>query len=498
MKNHRRGFVIATLEQYAGLLCNFLTVVAVSRFLGPSETGMGVVGLSVAAIVFSLREFASAEFLIRIEKVEDRDIQTAFTFLMSVTAVLAVALFLARDYFAVTYHDPMLSLFLTITIIAAVIESVSLPVVALLRRDMAFGALARIRTAGSVCGAAVTIATAWWGFGHMCFAFGSLAAAAVTTAFAAALYPLARLLRPSLASIGTAWQFSMYLGSSAGLSKICETFPQLMLGRFMPAASVGIYNRANTLSGLPDRVFLSAIFTVAFPMLSAQVRAGVDIAQSYVRALSYISVVYWPAQMLLALLAYPAVHIVLGPDWYDATPIVVIMCLASVFWIPIILTYPLLMALGANRDAFVSNLISRVVTTVILCVAAYHGLMAVALSLFISTPFQMVISVVYVRKHVPFSYRMLGAELLRSGFVTLLTMAIPLAMVAAAGTLEVHWGMGIAIGFAGMASWLGAVLITRHPFASEITPVLGWALARVASRLGRFGRGRFPTSTPAE
>jgi O-antigen/teichoic acid export membrane protein len=245
-------------------------------------------------------------------------------------------------------------------------------------------------------------------------------------------------------------------------------------------------------------VFLSEIFTVAFPMLSAQVRAGVDIAQSYVRALSYISVVYWPAQMLLALLAYPAVHIVLGPDWYDATPIVVIMCLASVFWIPIILTYPLLMALGANRDAFVSNLISRVVTTVILCVAAYHGLMAVALSLFISTPFQMVISVVYVRKHVPFSYRMLGAELLRSGFVTLLTMAIPLAMVAAAGTLEVHWGMGIAIGLAGVASWLGAVLTTRHPFASEITPVLGWALSRVASRLGRFGRGRFPTSTPAE
>jgi O-antigen/teichoic acid export membrane protein len=169
-----------------------------------------------------------------------------------------------------------------------------------------------------------------------------------------------------------------------------------------------------------------------------------------------------------------------------------------VFWIPIILTYPLLMALGANRDAFVSNLISRVVTTVILCVAAYHGLMAVALSLFISTPFQMVISVVYVRKHVPFSYRMLGAELLRSGFVTLLTMAIPLAMVAAAGTLEVHWGMGIAIGLAGVASWLGAVLTTRHPFASEITPVLGWALSRVASRLGRFGRGRFPTSTPAE
>ncbi len=45
MSAHRRGFVIAALEQYAGLICNFLTVMAVSRFLGPAETGMGIVGL---------------------------------------------------------------------------------------------------------------------------------------------------------------------------------------------------------------------------------------------------------------------------------------------------------------------------------------------------------------------------------------------------------------------------------------------------------------------
>ncbi len=52
MNGSRRGFLMAALEQYAGLLFNFVTVAAVSRVLGPAETGMGVIGLSLTAVVF--------------------------------------------------------------------------------------------------------------------------------------------------------------------------------------------------------------------------------------------------------------------------------------------------------------------------------------------------------------------------------------------------------------------------------------------------------------
>lgn len=495
MSGRRRGILMAALEQYAGLLFNFLTVIAVSRFLGPAETGAGVVGLSIGAIIFSLREFASPEFLIRIEKVQDHDIRTSMTFLMMVTLFLSGGLYLARDYFAASYHDPSLLLFLDITIIAALVESLSLPVVALLRREMAFGRLARIRTAGSGFGAAVTIAMAALGFGHMCFAFGLLASALMTTGLAMAIYPLARLLRPSLASISIAWRFGIYLGGNAGLNKICETFPQLMLGRFMPIASVGIYNRANTLSGLPDRVFLSAVFTVAFPMLSAHARAGGDVARAYVRALSYISVVYWPAQALLALLAYPAVQLILGPGWTEAALIVSITSLASLFWFPVILTYPLLMALGANREAFISNLVSRLVATAILCFAAFHGLFAVALSQFISMPFQMVVAVVYVRKHAPFSYRVLGKELMKSALVTIFALSGPLVLVAIDGfNLEMHWSRALVMGLVAVASWLLALFVTRHPFTKELVPVLRWLRGGLVSR-SRWSRH---LSEPAE
>ncbi len=483
MNGSRRGFLMAALEQYAGLLFNFVTVAAVSRFLGPAETGMGVIGLSLTAIVFSLREFASPEFLIKIDKVRDQDIQTSLTFLMSVTVVLSAALYFSVGYFAEAYNDPKLKLFLSITIVAALVESLSLPIVALLRREMAFGRLARIRTAGSGLGALVTIAMAFCGFGHMCFAFGLLASALMTTGLAVAVHPLGTLLRPSLASFDTAWRFGIFLGGNAGLNKICMTLPQLLLGRFMPISAVGIYNRADTLSGLPDRIILSAVFTVAFPMLSAQVREGANISQSYIRALSYITVAYWPAQALLALLAYPAVHIVLGPGWAEAAPIVGILSLACLFWFPAILTYPLLMALGQNREAFLSNLISRLVAVTVIGAAAFYGLLAVALGQFISLPIQMVIAILFVRRHVVFSYAQLGRALLKSGLVTLITLAIPLAMVAANGfSLEINRSTGVVMGFIAAFSWLGALFVARHPFAAEVEPILGWLVGKFRAR----------------
>ncbi len=204
--------------------------------------------------------------------------------------------------------------------------------------------------------------------------------------------------------------------------------------------------------------------------------------------------VYWPAQALLALLAHPAVTIVLGPDWSEAAPILAILSLACLFWFPVILTYPLLMALGANREAFLSNFLSRTVAATVICTAAFHGLLAVALSQFISLPIQMVIAIVFVRRHVAFSYAVLARALLTSGLVTLAALAAPLALVAANGfSLEIHWATGIAMGIVALFGWLGAVFMLRHPFASEIASVLGWLLSRRSP-----GRARHAASTPAE
>src|SRR5690606_23495152 len=110
---------------------------------------------------------------------------------------------------------------------------------------------------------------------------------------------------------------------------------------------------------IPDRMLLAAIFAIAFPTLAERVREGRDVKNAYLRAISLITVFYWPALLIMALLAHPLVMLLLGDGWLAVVPLVRIVAVASIFFFPVILTVPLLMAVGRNRQAFAANLMSR-------------------------------------------------------------------------------------------------------------------------------------------
>ncbi|PRD41622.1 polysaccharide biosynthesis protein [Phyllobacterium phragmitis] len=499
MSRFRQAFLMATLEQYLGLLIGVGTIAAMARLLTPAEIGLGVIGLGIGTIVFSLREFASPDFLIKRDHVDIQDVRTSFTVLLALTTGLSLLLYLGRGWLAEFYHDRSLLYFLDLLIVAAFIETLSLPTIALLRRDMAFGILARVRTVGSAVAASTTIGLAVFGGGHMSFAFGLLSGALTTTLLAFAARPVVSIFRPSVSSLRDALHFGSYMGATSVLNKIYETLPQLLLGRIMTPSSVGIFNRANAVCSLPDRVFLSAVFSVAFPVLAEQVRQGESLRASYLRAISYITVVYWPSQILLALLAYPTVRIILGENWSDAPPIVAILCLASTFWFPVILTYPLLIALGENREAFVSNCIARIASAVVLCSAAFWGLTALALSQFITLPFQMMVSLYFVRKHVQFEWAHLMEAIRPSAIVTAGAMVGPVIVIAAHGfDLDISPLAGFLAGILAIMGWLTALVKTRHPFLTEVDRI--WQKVRPLMPLRGAGKNAAgPSSvTPAE
>lgn len=156
------------------------------------------------------------------------------------------------------------------------------------------------------------------------------------------------------------------------------------------------------------------------------------------------------------------------------------------------------MALGANREAFVSNFISRSVATIILCLAAFHGLLAVALSQFISLPFQMIVAILYVRKHVNFSYRVLAKELMKSALVTIFALAGPLVMVAADGfNLDMHWTSSYHWGSGCRRLALG-VVYNPSSLQEELIPIFRWLFGKFARSFGWSRLLRSNLSEPAE
>ncbi|KJF72828.1 oligosaccharide flippase family protein [Agrobacterium arsenijevicii] len=493
MHKVRRAFFMAMLEQHLGIAVNFTLIAIVSRLLSPAEVGFAVIGYGVTSVIFAFREFVSSDFLIQLDFVERDDINTSLTLLLLVSGILGIILYLCGPYVATFYDQPGLQHYLVLAIVAVMAESLGMPAFSMLRRQLAFGTIARVRTIGLVVMAVVTIVAARNGWGFVSFALGMLAGNSVASALAAYADPAQRAARLSLKSWRRMAEFGRYRGATTIVDKLYESLPQLVLGLAMTPTAVAIYNRANTVCSIPDRIFLSAIFSFAFPALAAEVREGGDVRKSYLRALSYITVLYWPSLIMVAILADPIVRLALGDQWLAAIPITRILALASTFWFPMVLTTPLLIALNANREAFLGSVVCRTVSATVLCSASFFGLTAAALSQFVILPFQMLVAFYLVRRHAHFKLPELFVAIGPSAAVTLAAIAGPLAISAWMG-FRFDYSLAQAGGaiILSVAGWAACLILLRHPLLGELRSTFN----AFTGRFRRIGKPPAPASIP--
>ncbi|MEX2519504.1 MAG: oligosaccharide flippase family protein [Paracoccaceae bacterium] len=469
----RRAFFFANVEQYVVALVGLASIAAVSRLLTPAEIGLAAIGLGVSTIAFAAKEFASAEFLIQRRAIDGGDVSTAFTITAALSAVIVIILLGVAGMVESAYSAPGVARFLEVMCLVGLVDAVSAPTQALLRREMAFSVLARVNVAASVATAGVTILLAATGFGLISVAWGQAAGAATKAVLCVVWAPMRLPTRPSVAS----WRAMLSFGGSKGavtmIDRVYEALPQLVLGRTMSHAAVGIYNRSNVLCGIPDKFTMSAIFSFAFPALAARVREGGDVKAAYLRALNYISVVYCPALALVALLADPIVSFALGPGWDPVVPLLRLLSLAAMFWVPMVVTTPTLFALGANRDAFLASLYGRGFGAAVMVGASFVSLTALAASQFISIPVYAWISLRIARRRMGFGWGELALESLRNVAVLVSSLAPPCLFAALSGSgLEMTPLEAVFCGALAAPGWLAGLWGFRHPLREEVKAIL--------------------------
>ena len=468
----RRAFAFASLDQYVSMIVGLALIAGISRLLAPDEVGIAAIGTGIATVAFTLREFVSAELLIQRPVVEPSDIRTAFTLMTAANLCIAAGILVAAPWISAVYHAPGLRLFLAIMCLTGLMDSLTIPVQAMLRREMAFGPLAAINTGSLAASAAVSLGLAATGHGFMSLAWGQAAGAFVRTALSVQLGPSVAHLRPSLASWRAATRFGGYFAGMTLITRATEAMPQLLLGFFMPLTAVGFYNRASLVAGLPGRFLLTPIYSLALPALSAQTRDGGDLKGAYLRGLSFLSVVYCPAMAMLAILAGPMVTIVLGAGWAPVVPVVRILALGGITFFPAVLTTPLLIAAGDIRQAFFNCLVARGAGAIVLVAASFYGLVALAWGQLVALQFVSVMAVLAAKWSLKFSLAELLWALLPSAVVSVCALAGPLAMLASGegrlGSIETLGGLLLA-----PAGWLIGLVVVRHPFRHELNLVFG-------------------------
>jgi O-antigen/teichoic acid export membrane protein len=478
--------VFSSGERYATIILNFVLIAAVSRILTPAEIGVSVIGATIVAFTEGIRDSTSTH-LVHKKELTREDSRTCFTIMLVITMAIAGVLSAVAGWLGEVLRQDKLEPFIYVVSLSLLPGCFERPIMALLRREMQFATYACVTVLAAVITLVVTVGLALAGFSYMCFAWGMLAGTSSAAVLALCFRPYFWIYRLDLAEWREVLALNGYGTVTASLGAAYDTLPYAILGRQAQFAAVGFYNRTVTVCRLPDKLN-AGIITLALPAFSQIARDGGDLAGAYFRGIELVTVFEWPLRVMIAIFAYPAVLVLLGSQWTSIVPLVQIMSLALVFATPQILSPPLLVAAGGVHDTLAVNLITWPLAIAVISVGAWLGLYAMAFAMFLIAPWQTFVSVLYIRKHVPFAWGAFAAAFRKSAVVTLCSAAGPLLIVAASGfRFDLSIAPLLVAGVMSVAGWFMGAWLTRHPVWFEVELVASglrrWAGLDPAAKL---------------
>jgi O-antigen/teichoic acid export membrane protein len=464
----RRALLFTSIERYLNLTINFLVIAIVSRLLTPDEVGLSVIGLTILGIVELLRDIPST-YLVQQKDLRPEDVRTAFTSMALVSIVLVAGLIVLAEPLARTFNNPEVAFYIRLIAIACIPGPFERPIMALLRRDMEFGKLAIVNIGTYVAYAVVIVPLVALGVSYESFGWAYLAANTTAACIALCFRRELWMFRPLLTEWRRALAFGGFTSAWALLNKAYDLVPYLVLSRIFPAGAIGLFNRALTVSDLPNKLLFSGIGPVIFPAFAAESRAGRDLTEPYLLGVTYITVLLWPSFLLLILLAEPAVNILFGHQWAEIVPLVQIIAVSMLFSFTAKLNYPILVAAGAMRDLLSSAAIVVPIGLIVTCGATFAGLQALAWSVVFKVVFQGCVEQYYVQRHTRFTLSELFRATHKSALVTLFTMIGPLVVIILSRSNS-DWNVGEDIGafLSAAICWFAGLWLTRHPLYGEI------------------------------
>lgn len=466
----RKSLVISFAEKYAVLIVSIASTMVLARLLTPEEIGIFSVSVAVVGIVHMIRDFGVTQYLVVEEELTKDRIRAAFGITIVISWSIGAALFLAAGSIADFYNEPGLVTTLSILSINFLLIPFGNPVLSLLRRDMAFGTLFWINTATSVVRETTAVTLAFLDFGFMSLVWGSLASVATTAVLATFCRPSQALVWPGFKEWRRVFAFGAPASATAIVSELGVSTGDLVIGKALGFAEVGLYSRALGLINLFQQNVMSAVRWVALPAFAASKREGRSVVDDYLKSVSYLTVIAWPFYGMLFFMAGPIVRILFGDQWDMSIPLVRYLAVAAAigaFWS---LASQAMMAGGLVQKVFVAETVIQFTRIGLVLVAVFHGLEMVAASQIAVYAVGFLIYQWFLNRHLDIAFAGVLRASFKSFLVATLSLIGPSIVVLSWGLRPSNIVLSLAVASVACGvGWLIGIVIFRHPIKDEVS-----------------------------
>ena len=376
-----KGVAWSTIENLGSQALYFLVFLVLARWLGSEAFGLvSLAGVFIGFMsVFADQGLGGA--IVQRRELEPEHLDTAFWSNLAIATLLTTITLVAAAPVAIFFKQPQLTPIISWLSLSFLISGFSSVQEALLRRKLAFKALAiRSLLSMSIAGT-VGVVMAYYGAGVWSLVGQQLVnrlVAVLTLWWVSDWRPGWRF---SLKHFHDLFAFGINLLGGNILSFFSIRSDDFLIGYFLGPIALGYYSIAYRLLVAMTQVLNATIQKVALPAFSRLQSEPAQLERAFFSATRLVSFITFPAFLGVATLAPEIIHTLFGDRWLPSAPVMQFLALTGITQSLFTISGLVMAAVGKPSWNLRIMLLNTTTNVIGFAIAVHWGIVAVAASL---------------------------------------------------------------------------------------------------------------------
>lgn len=392
------GVFWSAVDRFAVVAIQVIFEVLLARILLPADYGLiGMVAVFIAiAQVFVDGGFMNA--LIQKQNRTETDYSTVFYTTLVLSLLIYVVLFFTAPLIAIFYNVPQLTLIVRLLGLNVIFNSLTIVYRTKLSVAMDFKLQARFSVISVLLSGIFGLWLATKGFGVWALVVQLITFYLLNSILFIVNLKWWPIYGFSYESFRSLFAFGSKLLAAGVINAVYNNLYNLIIGKFHNASDLGIYTKSTQFTLYPSSMLTNTLQRVLYPYLSQFQDNNERLFQLNKQYCSYMSLLFFPLFVGLAILAEPFIILFLTDTWAEAIPVIQVLAFTFLMFPFINVNMYVFQIKGLSTRFLLIEIFIKVIGVVVLLVTLRYGMLIMCYGLLVLHVIQLLVTSFFADK----------------------------------------------------------------------------------------------------